>query len=45
MSDLGKGVGETVTGLAMNIMQVTDGFELAQLDDGSAVITAVGDMV
>ena len=45
MSDLEKSVGETVTGLAMNIMQVTDGFELAELDDGSAVITSVGDMI
>lgn len=42
--ELTKGVGETVTGYTKNIMQAA-GFGLAELDDGSAVITSVGDMV
>ena len=42
--ELTKGVGETVTGYTKNIMQAA-GFGLAELDDGTAVITSVGDMV
>lgn len=42
--ELTKGVGETVTGYTKNIMQAAE-FGLAELDDGSAVITSVGDMV
>jgi len=43
-TDLGKGVGETVSGITAEIMRTTEGFELQELPDGSAVITAVGDM-
>ena len=42
--DLTKGVGETVSGSVIGIMEAA-GFGLASLDDGSAVITSVGNMV
>ena len=42
-TELTKGVGETVSGYTKNIMAAA-GFGLAELDDGSAVITSVGDM-
>jgi len=41
---LAKGINETVTGSAIAILQKAH-YELDMLDDGTAVITKVGDMV
>jgi hypothetical protein len=43
--DLGKGVGETISGLAADIGETTGALGVVRLDDGTAVITAVHDMV
>ena len=44
VTDVTKAVGETITGASIEIMQDA-GFELARIDDNTAVITAVGNMV
>ena len=42
--DLNKGVGETISGIAVPIAQAA-GFAVTKLDDGTAVINSIGDMV
>ena len=44
MDDVSKQVGETVVGYSINVLEAA-GYTLQKLDDGTAVITAVGDMV
>ena len=43
--ELGKGVGETVSGLAADIIRTTSGFKYQEIGNGDIVIEAVGDMV
>lgn len=42
--DLTKGVGETVSGISINLMKAA-GYKLAELDDGTAIIQQVSDSV